>query len=551
MPKGKKLTMRKFREVLRLHFDCGLSLRLIGKSCRLGKSSVSEYIRLFNQSGLSWPLSEDQTDGFLEKHVFNNFPFTTKDREHPDCAYLSKELRKKGVTLALLWEEFRLSHPNGVGYSQFCSSYQRFKSKQSPVMRQAHKAGEKLFVDYAGQTIPIYNSVTGEVRSAQIFVAVLGASNYSYAEATWSQNLGDWISSHVRCFSYLKGVPKVVVMDNLKAGVTRPCRYDPDLNPSYQEMAKYYDCALMPARVRKPKDKAKAEAGVLLVERWILARLRHERFTSLAQLNQKIQELLERLNARPFQKMEGSRKSWYEDLERSVLKPLPCAPYELGLWKKAKVHIDYHIELEGHYYSVPWGLIGKIVETRTTHRVIEIFFDGKRIASHQRSLKKGQHSTLAAHRPKGHNEYLKWNPKRLLSWGNTIGPHCAYVLERVMFQKAYPEQGFRACLGILRLSKSYTEARLEKACQIARTLQCFRYKTIASLLKGNRDLHYLFNDPEPSPSNSMGHSNVRGKTYYHERNNNVDGTNDGKTAFHETQWDGASPQGPVPGQQYG
>src|SRR5210317_200046 len=377
---AKRLSMRKIKEVLRLKWARGLSNRQIAKACGIARPTVSEYLRRAAQAGLAWPLPTNLDEATLERQLFRPPPsLPAQARGVPDWALVHQELKRKGVTLFLLWQEYRAAHPEGYQYSWFCDHYRAWQGKLDVVMRQDHRAGEKLFVDYAGQTMPVVDWGTGEIREAQLFVAVLGASNYTYAEATWTQGLPDWIGSHRRAFAFLGGVPELVVPDNLRAGVSKAHRYEPDNNPTYQDMATHYGVAVLPTRVRRPRDKAKVEAGVLVVERWILAVLRHRTFFSLAELNAAIAGLLEKLNARPFKKLPGCRRAHFEALDKPALKPLPIEPYEYAEWKKARVHIDYHLEVGGHYYSVPHALIKKQLDVRITQNTLECFYRGNRV----------------------------------------------------------------------------------------------------------------------------------------------------------------------------
>lgn len=380
-------------------------------------------------------------------------------------------------------------------------------------MRQTHRAGEKLFVDYAGHTLPVIDPRTGEIRSAQIFVAVLGASNYTYAEATWSQSLPDWIGSHQRCFSFFGGLPELVVPDNLRSGVTKAHRYEPDLNPTYLEMATHYGVAIVPARVRKPKDKAKAEVGVQIVERWILASLRNHSFFSLNDLNQTIQQLLLKLNQRPFRKLPGSRGELFQSLDKPALKALPMTAYVYAEWKVVRVHIDYHVNIDGHYYSVPYRLIKQQLDARITENTIEVFNKGDRVASHLRSWLKEHHTTLNAHRPEAHQHYGDWSPERFMSWAEKIGSATRQVITAVLQEPRHPEQGYRSCLGILRLAKTYTDIRLEAACKRALLLGTCRYKSIESILKHGLDSKSIVAEEESALPQQ--HENVRGSEYYH------------------------------------
>lgn len=412
----------------------------------------------------------------------------------------------------MLWEEYRLAHSDGYHYSQFCNLYRQWAKKVDLSMRQVHKAGEKLFVDYAGPTVPVVDRYTGESREAQIFVGVLGASSYTYAEATWTQSLPDWIGLHVRALEYFGGVPEIAVPDNLKSGVSRACRYEPDINPSYQEMAMHYGIAVIPARVSRPKDKAKVEVGVQLVERWILARLRNRTFFSLAELNTAIRELLEWLNGRTFRKIKGqSRRSLFEQMEKPALRPLPAQRYEHAQWKKSRVNIDYHIEVEGHYYSVPYKLVREEVEVRLTAATVEVFYKSNRIASHPRSHVAGRHTTVKEHMPKAHQRYGDWPPSRIIEWAAKTGPNMALVVEKIMAARPHPEQGYRSCLGLLRLTKDYDPVRLEAACQRALILHAPTYKSVLSILKEKLDRQQLLPADELPV---IEHPHIRGSDYY-------------------------------------
>ena len=371
------------------------------------------------------------------------------------------------LTQQLLWEEYRQANPDGYRYSRFCELYQRWRRKQDVVLRQEHKAGEKLFVDWAGTTIPIYDPSGGPVQQAHLFVAVLGASSYTYAEATGDEQLANWIGAHVRAFEFYQGVPKLVVPDNTKTGVTKACRYDPDLNPTYQEMAMHYGVGVVPARPYKPRDKAKVESGVQLAERWIIAALRHRKFFSIEELNQAIRELRDRINQRPFRKREGSRASQFAALDKPALNPLPAEPFDLSQWSRARVNIDYHIVFDTNYYSVPYNLVQELVEVRSTPTTVELFHKGQRVASHLRARGHGHTVTIAEHRPRSHQAHLEWTPSRMVHWAQTIGPHTARLFERIMNDKPHPEMGYRSCLGIIRLAGQYSPARMEAAAERA------------------------------------------------------------------------------------
>jgi transposase len=506
--------MRKINEVLRLKWAQGLSNRQIARTCGIARPTVGEYLRRAAEAGLAWPLPSGLDEAALEQQLFPPPPsLPPQARGVPDFSRVHQERRRKGVTLFLLWQEYRETHFEGYQYSWFCEHYRAWRGKLDVVMRQDHRAGEKLFVDYAGQTVAVVNMATGEIREAQIFVAVLGASNYTYAEATWTQGLPDWIGSHLRTFAFLGGVPELVVPDNLRAGVSKAHRYEPDANPTYQDMASHYGIAVLPTRVRRPRDKAKVEAGVQVVERWILAALRHRTFFSLAELNTAIRELLEKLNTRPFKKLPGSRREHFERLDKPALQPLPAEPYVYAEWKKARVHIDYHVAVEAHYYSVPHALIKKQLDVRITHNTIECFYRGNRVASHRRSHHKGHHTTVPAHMPEAHHQAGDWSPERLANWAAKTGPAAAQLINTVLASRKHPQQAYRSCLGILRLGKAYGDQRLEAACRRALTLGSYSYKSIESILKHRLDEQPLAEQQELALPED--HDNIRGPSYYH------------------------------------
>ena len=507
--------MRKLRDILRLHFAAALSNRAIARAIGVSASTVSDCLVRARAADVGWPLPETLSDTALDEALYGSRVSRPASAQAtlPDYAEVHRELRRKGVTLMLLWTEYQSRHPDGLRYSAFCERYRVWRGHLDVVMRQTHSAGDKLFVDYAGHTMPVIDRATGEVRQAQIFVAVLGASNYTYAEATWTQALPDWIGAHTRAFAFFGGVPQVVVPDNLKSGVTRAHRYDPDLNPTYQDMATHYGVAVVPTRVRKPQDKAKVEVGVQIVERTILAVLRNRQFFSLAELNAAIAELLVQLNLRPFKKLPGSRLSQFEAVDRPALMALPMTPYEYAEWKQARVHIDYHIEVMRHYYSVPHTLIKRQLDVRMTAATVECFHHGQRVACHRRSHQPGRHTTVTSHMPEQHRHHAQFSPERLQRWAANIGAETAALITRVINERPHPEQGYRACLGILRLAKSYGDERLNAACARALMLGTHRYKSIESILKKRLDLQPLTSITEPQlPAD---HGNLRGPGYYH------------------------------------
>lgn len=523
----KRVSMHKMKEVIRLH-AAGLSLRPIAAAVRLSLGTVAKYVSAAERAKLTWPLPDGLDDAALARLMRGTPPESTAPRREaqPDYPLIHQELKQKGVTLQLLWQEYRVEQgAASYAYSQFCNRYRAWQKTIKRSMRQVHLAGEKLFVDYAGPTMPITDSVTGEISSAQIFVAVLGSSNYTYAEATHSQQLPDWLGSHVRAFEYFAGVPAIVVPDNLKSGVDRACRYEPDLNRSYDELGAHYGVAIIPARPYRPKDKAKAEVAVQIVERWILAALRKHQFFSLAALNTAIAALLVQLNTKPFKKLPGCRLSAYEAIDKPALKPLPATRYEFATWKKVRVNIDYHIEFEGHFYSVPHTLVGKQIDLRVTNAVIECLANSQRVASHVKSPRRGEKTTVVEHMPKSHRAHLEWTPGKLLTWGESMGPSTCQVVQYQLTAKPHPEMGYRACLGLLSLARKYGNDRLEAACRRAVVIDALTRNSVQSILKAGLDRQL---PPERADANPIdnathaatdplvaAHANVRGSAYYH------------------------------------
>jgi transposase len=504
--------MRKIREVLRLKWECGVTNRAIARSCSISHSTVGEYLQRAEAAGLSWPLPADMDEDTLFRLLFPTPAHPgAKAIPSPDWSVIHAELRKKSVTLRLLWVEYREAHSDGYGYSHFCELYRRWAQRLKPSMRLSHKAGEKLFVDYAGQTVPMVDPTSGEIHPAQLFVAVLGASNYTYAEAHWSQDLPNWTGAHVRAFAFIGGVPEIVVPDNLKAGVKHPCRYEPDLNPTYHDLAQHYGTAIIPARPYKAKDKAKVEVGVQVVERWILARLRNRTFFTLPDLNQAIRELLDELNQRPMKHLGRSRRELFETLDQPALKPLPEQPYEFAIWKRARVNIDYHVEFERHYYSVPHTLVHKEVYLRATQNTVEVFFNNRRVASHRRTDTPGQHTTLSEHMPPAHQHYQEWSPERFTRWAQTIGPHTTQLVQALLASRQHPQQAYRSCLGLLSLATRYGAERLEAACRRALPAGIHSYKGVKNILDAKLD---QVAPEEPTPVAPTAHENIRGHTYY-------------------------------------
>ena len=506
--------MRRVREILRLKHECGATDRAIARSLGISRSTVGLTVERIAAAGLRWPLPETLTDRVLEAMLYAGpgSPQGTRRKAEPDWIHVHRELRRPGVTLMLLWEEYRQRAPGGYRYSRWCDLYRAWEGRLSPTMRQAHPAGERMFVDYAGQTIELIDGRTGEIWPAQVFVAVMGASSYTYAEATWTQSLPDWIGSHVRALAFMDGVPRQLVPDNPKVGVSRANWYEPGLNRTYLDLATHYGTAILPARPYKPRDKAKVEVGVLLVERWILARLRNRRFFALPELNQAIAELIVDLNARPMRRLGVSRRELFIELDRPALKDLPAQPYEYAEWRVRRVGLDYHVDIDGHYYSVPHRLIRQQIEARITERTVELFCKGERVAVHLRGAGRGRHTTVAEHMPSAHRRYAEWTVERIRTDAAAIGPSTAKLVALILESRPHPEQGYRACIGILRLARHYGAVRLEAACDRGLDIGARSYGSIQSILK-----HGLDRRPQTAAQGELlpDHPNIRGSRYYH------------------------------------
>ena len=506
--------MRQIKEILRLKYEHRLSVRQISRSSGLPPSTVSDYLGRAEAAGLSWPLPAELSDEQIQQRLLpanaEAVPPPEVPRPLPEWAGVHKELARRGVTLRLLWQEYRQAFPEGYGYTQFCEYYNRWSETLDPVMRHVHVPGEKMFVDWAGQTVPIQNP-GGEVSTASLFVAVLGASNKIFAEAFENQQLPAWIAGHCHAYAFFEGVSRVTVPDNPKTGVIRPCRYEPLLHRTYQEMAEHYGTVIIPARPRRPRDKAKVETGVQIAQRQILAALRDLTFFNVASLNEAIGPLLDTLNAQPFQKLEGSRDSWFEAYEKNKLLPLPQDPYQLAAWSKAGVNIDYHAVVDNHYYSVPYQLINQTLDVRSTESTVEFFRETKRVAAHVRSYRPGLFTTLEEHRPKSHQKYLEWTPGRMIDWAHKNGSCAAQVVRQILENRPHPEQGFRSCLGIIRLGKAVGQERLEGACRRALHFGTCSYRSIKSILENRLDQQPL---EQELPLSSPLHQNVRGREYY-------------------------------------
>jgi len=509
--------MCKIKTILRLHYESKFSQRNIASSLHLSVGVVNKYLKRASKYSLTWPLSAEHDDEQKLAAMLSGSKGDSVNCVSCKAVYdfgaIHQEMKRKSVTLQLLWEEGQQNKQITVSYPQFCLLYRSWKKRQPQSMRQTHKAGDKVFIDYAGQTVNIIDINTSEVNTAQIFVSVLGASCYTYAEATWSQKLPDWIASHVRMLNFFGGVPALMVPDNLKSAINKACRYEPEVNLTYADFIEYYKTAVLPARPIKPKDKSKVENAVLIVERWILARLRNRIFYSLAELNVAISELLVILNNRRFKKLPGTRATAFAEIDRPALKPLPVYPYEYADFKKARVHIDYHVELDNHYYSVPYAFIGKETYLRFNEARVECWYQGKQIAIHARSYKLGQHTTTPEHMPKAHRKHMEWTPGRFLNWAVQIGPSTANFVKYLLEHKVHPEQGYRSCLGLLSLAKKFSEARLEKACGYALDAGLKTRRSVESVLLRNME-----NTPRKSEQIYIDlpadHENIRGKYYY-------------------------------------
>jgi transposase len=513
---AERTTMRQVREVLRLKFVGGVPTREIARRIGVAASTVRGTLKRFQAAGLSWPLPEDMSDTALEARLFADAGTKRGHRRQmePDWASIHRELKRKHVTLSILWDEYIERNPEGYRYSRFCELYRTWEARLSVTMRQTHVGGDKLFVDYAGDTVPvIVDRLTGEVRQAQIFVAVMGASNFTYAEATWTQTLGDWIGAHTRAFAAIGGVPRLVVPDNAKVAVIKASLYEPQVNRSYAEMAAHYGTAVLPTRPHRPRDKAKVEVAVLIIERWVLARLRRQQFYSLAELNAAIGKLLWRLNdERSIRRLGVTRRQLLEELDRPALKPLPVEPYVFAEWRIRRVGVDYHVDVESHFYSVPHRFTRSEVEVRLTSRTVEIFAKGERIAVHVRGSGNSKHTTLADHMPSSHRRYADWTIGRIRRDAALVGPATAALCDLILEHRPHPEQGFRSCLGILRLARPFGVARLEAAATRAIEIGALTYGSVRSILDHKLDRGAAHK--RPADGAPILHPNIRGSRYY-------------------------------------
>lgn len=506
--------MRKVREILKLHFECGMSIRQIAISCSLSRSAVSDTIARATAAGISWPVSTETEDVKLESLLY---PQALGRKAKPDSVrldmpYIKRELSRKGVTLQLLWTEYIANNPGGYQYSRYCQLYREWQKRTAdPSLHLNHKAGEEMMVDWAGQTMQIIDRETGELLDVYIFVATLPASNYLYVEPFLSMGLESWIAGHVHAMEFFGGVPRIIVPDNTKTVTTKYCYYEPELNATYADMASYYNTAIVPARVARPKDKAKVEGHVLITSRSILAPLRNRCFFSLADMREAIFELLDNVNAKPFQKLPGSRLSTFLDIEKPALKPLPEKPYELAYFTKAKVNLDCHFEMKKSWYSAPHQLIGATLVVRYTATTVEALHNGKRVAIHPRTMKQGQRITLDEHLPKSKGEYAQWTPERLINWAGKIGPNTAELAQKILESRPHPMLAYRSCLGLLRLSKAYPPTRVDAACARALKATAFNYKSVKAILEKGLDAVAF---DEPANNSPVVHENLRGAAYY-------------------------------------
>ena len=513
----KRTELRKIREILRLHFEHGYGDRQIGRMCGVSHPTVKTIYTQVLEAGLSWPLPEEIDDAALKRICYPPVKTYTGDRPLPDWNHVWKEMQRKGTTLRLLWQRYKDDQPEGYQYSQFCELYRRWSGRMKVTMHQYHRAGVNTFIDYAGLTIPVMDPSTGELREAQVYVSVAGASGLIYTEATLTQQLPDWIGSHIRMFEYYGGATEILVPDNLKSGVKHPCRYEAGINRTYESMARHYGAVVIPARVRKPRDKSLVENAVQQVERWIIAVIRDRRFFSLAEMNEAILIELERLNEKPFTIREGSRRSVFEELDRPLLKPLPSERYTIEEWKKSKVHLDYHVQVDWNYYSVPYQLTGRTLDVRMTSLTVEVFNSEKRVASHIRQVGRGGFSTCPEHMPAEHAAYLKMTPEKIMRWACRTGEQTTLLSRTILDRRAHPAQGYRAILGIMNLGGKYGEDRLERACGMALRANSIRYRDVRSILKEELD-RTLFDGKEEEKS--IEHCNIRGASYYDEGGEN-------------------------------
>lgn len=508
-----RLSMRNVREILRQKLLLKRSHRAVGKAVRISTGAVGSVMIRWKKLGLTWEQVEALSEDELEQRLYGPRLPSTAARPMPDLLWMFRELKRPAVTLERQHLEYLEQHPDGYRYSRFCDLYKEWLAKQRLSMRQDHRAGEKLFIDYSGRKPTVIDAVTGEAREAELYVAVLGASSYVFAEATWTQQLADFVGSTTRALEFFGGAPGALVIDNLKSGVTKADRYEGDVNRTFEEMARHYGTVVLPARPYKPKDKAKVEVSVQVVQRWILARLRNRTFHSLGELNLAIAELLDSVNARVTRHLKRSREQLFLELEKPCLKPLPSTRYAVAYWKTVKPNIDYHVEVFDHLYSVPYALRGEELDARATSTTVELFLRGNRVASHPRSFRPG-HTTVGEHMPSSHRAHAEWTPSRFLHWAGEVGPMTQALVQAILEERPHPEMGYRSCLGILKLSRKFGVQRLELACARAVRVRARSYRHVATMLEKGLESRPLPSDEAPAAP-PLVHENIRGRDYYH------------------------------------
>jgi len=515
---AKGTTMRKITQIIRLHFEAKLSTRQIAASLKVSVGVVSKYVNRALDNNISWPLPNDMDEKTLLTRLQPSVPVKSCLSHAIDkinFAKIHQELCRKGVTLQLLWDEYQSEQENALSYSRYCHHYRLYKKSLKRSMRQTHKAGDKVFIDYSGLTMDIIDPETNQIRSAEIFIGVLGASKYTFAEATWSQQLPDFIGSQRRMFEFYGGVPALVVPDNLRSAISKTCRYDPDINPSYGQFIEHYATAVLPARPYRPQDKANVESGVQVVQRWILARLRHQTFVGLGELNEAIMRLLKILNQKPFQKLQGCRESVFLEMDKPALKPLPSEGYQFKKYKSFRAGIDYHVMLDEHFYSVPHKYSSELIDIWFNQHTVACYFEGEQIAMHLYSTVAGAQTTLTNHMPKQHQQHNKQSQARFLRWACQIGANTQIVVQKIFDDKPHPEQGYRSCKRLISVVKKYGEIRLEQACTYGVLQGAYSSKSIVSILENNLDQSVLTNEVKTVSAPVLTHENIRGSQYYH------------------------------------
>lgn len=492
--------MTNYREILRL-LSLGYTQREVARSLHCSRNTVRDTLYMSEKLGIKWPLDDEITNDILFKQFHPEKAETANLRKEPDCAYMHRELSKKGVNLTLLWSEYCTEcYSNGeipYMYTQFCDKYRNWAKISKATMRIKHKPGDAMQVDWAGETIPIFDA-TGNESPAYVFVAVLPCSCYAYVEACSDMKSETWLLCHAHAYAYFGGVARLLIPDNLKTGVTSNTRYDTVINKSYYEMAEYYDTAIVPARVEHPKDKSLAEGTVKFVSTWVIAALRNRRFFTLDEVKQEVGEQLEKLNHIPFKKRKGNRHDAYIEEERNFMKQLPLTPYEPAVWSTAKVPLDYLISDGKNKYSVPFDLIGENVDIRLTRENVEVFFKGGRVALHHREERQLRDPIVVPeHMPEQHRKYLSYNADDFAVWANSIGKYTSEVVNRFLDSGKEPEQAFKACASLTKLGDKYGPAKLEKACeQVLNYAKAPNIRIITTILKGlpNTSIHHSRRD---------------------------------------------------------